>query len=134
MPSYTWEAKTRNGESKSGELTADSEEELRQRLSVQGLQVSKIKRKGIELNLPTIGTGVSLKDMVVFSRTFSTMIDAGLPVVQCLDMLGGQAENPRFGKILLGVKAEVRGGIAERGAERVPPGVRRPLRQPRGGR
>ena len=68
--------------------------ELRRRLTTQGLQVSKIKRKPLDIQLPTIGTGVSLKDMVVFSRTFSTMIDAGLPVVQCLDMLGSQSENP----------------------------------------
>lgn len=110
MPTFLWEATTKGGDYRSGEIAADTEEELRQRLTTQGLQVSKIKRKPLDIQLPTIGTGVSLKDMVVFSRTFSTMIDAGLPVVQCLDMLGSQSENPHFGKILMGVKAEVESG------------------------
>ncbi len=110
MPTFLWEATTKGGDHREGEIKADTEEELRQRLTTQGLQVSKIKRKPLDIQLPTIGTGVSLKDMVVFSRTFSTMIDAGLPVVQCLDMLGSQSENPNFGKILMGVKTEVETG------------------------
>jgi type IV pilus assembly protein PilC len=60
--------------------------------------------------MPNIGTGVGLKDMVVFTRTFSTMIDAGLPIVSGLDMLSNQAENPRFGRVLQAVKVEVESG------------------------
>ena len=108
MPTYLWEATTRGGEYRSGQLDADNEDTVRERLGQQGLSVTKVKRKPLELTLPTIGSGVGLKDLVVFTRTFSTMIDAGLPIVQCLDMLSGQADNKHFGKIaedLAGVKA-----------------------------
>lgn len=110
MPTFLWEAKTKGGDYRSGEIKADTEDALRTLLSTQGLQVSTVKRKPLNIQLPTIGTGVNLKDLVVFSRTFSTMIDAGLPVVQCLDMLGSQSENPHFGKVLMGVKSEVETG------------------------
>lgn len=110
MPTYLWEATTRGGEYRAGELTADAEDVVRERLTSQGLQVTSVKRKPMEINLPTIGSGVRLKDLVVFARTFSTMIDAGLPIVQCLDMLSSQADNKRFGKILADVKDHVEGG------------------------
>lgn len=110
MPTYLWEATTRGGEYRSGQITADAEDVVRERLTTQGLQVTSIKRKPIEITLPTFGTGVRLKDLVVFARTFSTMIDAGLPIVQCLDMLSAQSDNKRFGKILGQVKESVEGG------------------------
>ncbi len=110
MPTYIWEARTRGGEFRTGTYTADSKDVVVSKLEQQGLVITKIRRKPLELNLPSLGSGVSLKDMVVFTRTFSTMIDAGLPIVQCLDMLGSQAENPRFRKIILGVKEEVESG------------------------
>lgn len=110
MPTYLWEATTRGGEYRSGTLTADSEQFVRDRLVAQGLSPTSVKRKPMEIALPSFGTGVGLKDMVVFSRTFSTMIDAGLPLVQCLDMLAGQAENKKFGRILADVKNEVETG------------------------
>lgn len=110
MPVYLWEATTKGGEFRSGQLDADSEDVVRDRLTAQGLSVTKIKRKPLEINLPSLGSGVSLKDMVVFARTFSTMIDAGLPIVQCLDMLASQSENRRFGNMLADVKNEVEQG------------------------
>ncbi|MBL4683017.1 MAG: type II secretion system F family protein [Nannocystaceae bacterium] len=110
MPVYIWEARNKAGDLRSGEYSADNEEAVSDRLRAQGLTITKVKKKPLEITLPTIGTGVGLKDMVVFTRTFSTMIDAGLPMVQCLDMLGTQSENIAFRKVLLGVKAEVESG------------------------
>ncbi len=112
MPTYIWEATTRGGEFRSGQLDADNEETVRERLVQQGLSVTKVKRKPLEITLPTIGSGVGLKDLVVFTRTFSTMIDAGLPIVQCLDMLSSQADNKHFGKILADVKSGVEQGMS----------------------
>jgi type IV pilus assembly protein PilC len=110
MPTYLWEATTRGGEYRSGSITADSEQFVRDRLVAQGLSPTSVKRKPMEIELPSLGSGVGLKDMVVFSRTFSTMIDAGLPIVQCLDMLAGQSDNKKFGRILADVKNEVETG------------------------
>lgn len=110
MAAFIWEASTRAGEFRSGTMEAESDVAVRDRLTAQGLVVNTVKKKPLELKLPTIGSGVSLKDLVVFTRTFSTMIDAGLPIVQCLDMLSTQAENRNFGEMLAKVKAEVESG------------------------
>ncbi|MCA9649436.1 MAG: type II secretion system F family protein [Myxococcales bacterium] len=110
MPTFIWEARTKAGEVRSGTFNADSEDAVTDRLRAQGLTITKVKRKPMELSLPSLGSGVGLKDMVVFTRTFSTMIDAGLPIVSGLEMLSNQAENPRFGRILAGVKSEVESG------------------------
>lgn len=110
MPVYIWEAKTKAGDLRSGEYKADNEAAVTERLRAQGLTITRVKKKPLELHMPSIGTGVGLKDMVVFTRTFSTMIDAGLPIVQCLDMLGTQSDNASFRRVLLGVKAEVESG------------------------
>ncbi|MEM9458477.1 MAG: type II secretion system F family protein [Myxococcota bacterium] len=110
MPTFIWEARTKAGEFRSGTFNADSEDAVTDRLRAQGLTITKVKRKPLELRLPPMGRGVGLKDMVVFTRTFSTMIDAGLPIVSGLEMLSHQAENPRFGRILASVKHEVEAG------------------------
>ncbi|MCX4245404.1 type II secretion system F family protein [Paraliomyxa miuraensis] len=110
MPTYIWEGRTKGGELRNGTFTADSEDAVLERLRAQGMTNTKVKRKPLDFQLPTIGSGVALKDMVVFTRTFSTMVDAGLPIVSGLEMLSNQAENPRFGKILASVKAEVEAG------------------------
>lgn len=110
MPTFIWEARNKAGELRSGSLSADSQGALVERLVAQGLTVTKVKKKSTEFVMPTIGSGVSLKDMVVFTRTFSTMIDAGLPMVQCLDMLANQSDNLRFRRVLAGVKTEVESG------------------------
>jgi type IV pilus assembly protein PilC len=110
MATFIWEGRTKGGELRSGTFTADSEDVVSERLRAQGLTITKLKKKPLELRLPQLGTGVGLQDMVVFTRTFSTMIDAGLPIVSGLDMLSNQAENPRFGRILQSVKVEVESG------------------------
>jgi type IV pilus assembly protein PilC len=110
MPTYIWEARNKIGELRSGSVAADNEASLTERLRVQGLTLTKIKKKPVDFVMPTIGSGVGLRDMVVFTRTFSTMIDAGLPMVQCLDMLANQSENVHFRKVLAGVKNEVESG------------------------
>ncbi len=110
MPTYIWEATTRAGEFRSGTFKADSEGVVAERLRGQGLNVTKVKKKPLEIRLPAIGSGVSLRDKVVFTRTFSTMIDAGLPIVQSLDMLASQSESMHFRRVLATVKADVETG------------------------
>jgi type IV pilus assembly protein PilC len=110
MPTYIWEGTNRAGEHRSGTVTADSEAQVAERLRQQGLTVNKVRKKPTEFRLPSLGSGVSLRDKVVFTRTFSTMIDAGLPIVQSLDMLSAQSESMNFRRILGGVKAEVETG------------------------
>jgi type IV pilus assembly protein PilC len=110
MTAWIWEASTRAGEHRSGTMEADNEVAVRERLSAQGLTINSVKKKPFDIKLPTLGSGVSLKDLVVFTRTFSTMIDAGLPIVQCLDMLSTQAENKHFGEVLAKVKGDVESG------------------------
>src|SRR6478736_2015263 len=111
MPVFAWEGRTRAGEVRKGTMDADGEPEVANRLRSQGITLSKAKKKAknIEIKLP-FGGGVPEKDIVVFTRQFATMIDAGLPIVQCLDILASQAPNKNFGKILFEVKAMVESG------------------------
>ncbi len=76
----------------------------------ENINVSKLSEKGKEFNIPTFGAGVDEKELAIFTRQFSVMIDAGLPLVQCLEILAGQQENKTFQKILNGVRASVEGG------------------------
>src|ERR1700724_4332957 len=110
MPVYTYRGVNRAGANVAGERTAGSKSELVTLLKRQQIKVSKLSEKGKEFNLPTFQSGVNAKDLAVFTRQFSVMIDAGLPLVQCLEILGGQQENKSFQKILNGVRASVEGG------------------------
>src|ERR1700751_6130246 len=110
MPVYTYRGTNRAGTAVSGELTAGSKAELQNLLRRQQITATKMSEKGKEFNLPTFGGGVKSKDLAVFTRQFSVMIDAGLPLVQCLEILAGQQENKIFQKILNGVRASVEGG------------------------
>ncbi|MBN2575889.1 MAG: type II secretion system F family protein, partial [Deltaproteobacteria bacterium] len=96
---------------KKGVMEAESEEAVHNKLKMQQLSVVSVKKQPIQINLPTIGTGVKTNDIVVFTRLFATMIDAGLPIVQCLEILSTQAENKRFGKILAQIRSSVEGGL-----------------------
>ncbi|MEM1024911.1 MAG: type II secretion system F family protein [Myxococcota bacterium] len=110
MPVYIWEGKTRAGEVRSGVMEAASADVVTERLRAQQIQADKVKRKPIEIHLPTIGSGVKDKEIVIFTRQFATMIDAGLPLVQCLEILGSQQANPAFKKVIDAVRNDVEQG------------------------
>ncbi|MBI3074489.1 MAG: type II secretion system F family protein [Deltaproteobacteria bacterium] len=112
MPVFVWEGRTRAGEVKKGEMDASGRDAVEEKLKQAQLGdlVVKEKKKGFGFKLPDFGGGVPEKNLVVFTRQFATMIDAGLPLVQCLDILGGQQDHKGFKKIILAVKAEVEGG------------------------
>src|SRR5208282_3304520 len=109
MAEFVWEARARTGEMRKGLMEAESEDAVNQRRRGQQLQPTKVKKKGKALEFQ-IGTGVGHKDIVTFTRLFATMIDAGLPIVQCLDILQGQTDNKIFGAVLRDVKANVEQG------------------------
>jgi type IV pilus assembly protein PilC len=110
MPVYTYRGVNRAGATVAGERAAESKNELAAILRREQINVSKLSEKGREFNIPTFGTGVEEKELAIFTRQFSVMIDAGLPLVQCLEILAGQQENKTFQKILNGVRASVEGG------------------------
>jgi type IV pilus assembly protein PilC len=115
VPTFTWEGKTRTGESQKGEISAPSEKEAMAKLRSQQVTPSKVKqkgkaRKGFGFKLPDLTGGVPQKQIVVFVRQFATMIDAGLPLVQCLDLLGSQEPHKAFKKVIFAVKTEVESG------------------------
>jgi type IV pilus assembly protein PilC len=110
-PVWQWKGKTKTGEERSGEIEAADEQSVRQQLARMGVEPSKVKKKAKEINLKLPGFGgVTTKDLLIFTRQFSVMIDAGLPLVQALDIIGNQAENPAFRKVLLAVKVRVESG------------------------
>ena len=112
MPVYTFSGKSASGEKISGERTAESKAAMqaalrRERITVTGA----IKEKGKEFALPKFGGGkVKAKEIAIFFRQFSVMIDAGLPLVQCLEILAANQENITFQKALTGVRMSVEGG------------------------
>src|SRR6202040_1600297 len=110
MPVFTYRGTNRSGGSVSGVMQATSKAELQNLLRRQQITPTKMSEKGKEFNLPTFGGGVDEKELAIFTRQFSVMIDAGLPLVQCLESLGGQQESKSFQKILNGVRAWVEGG------------------------
>jgi type IV pilus assembly protein PilC len=110
MPVFTYRGTNRAGATVSGELAAASKAELIGSLKRQQINVTKMSEKGKEFNMPTFGGGVDSKELAVFTRQFSVMIDAGLPLVQCLEILAGQQENKMFQKVLTGTRAAVEGG------------------------
>jgi type IV pilus assembly protein PilC len=112
MPAFVWKGKTRDGKAVSGERVAESKEAVMALLRRESILVSSVKEKGKEIALPKIGGGVPSKDLAIFTRQFSVMIDAGLPLVQCLEILGSQQENKTFAKILQQTRMDVEGGAS----------------------
>jgi type IV pilus assembly protein PilC len=110
MPVFTYRGTNRSGGSVAGEMTASSKSELQTLLRRQQITPTKMSEKGKEFNLPTFGGGVSAKELAIFTRQFSVMIDAGLPLVQCLEILASQQENKLFQKVLTGTRSAVEGG------------------------
>jgi type IV pilus assembly protein PilC len=107
---FAWEGRTRGGIVHKGEIEADTRDTAVAILRQQHIVVTTIKAKPKDLTLPGFGGKVSEKDLVLFTRQFSTMIDAGLPLVQCLDILSKQTENKTFSKTIVEIKKEVEGG------------------------
>jgi type IV pilus assembly protein PilC len=107
MAKFQWEATTRTGEKKRGATEADSAAQVESRLRSDGLTIDRIRRESIQI---TIGSGVGSKDLQIFTRQLATMIDAGLPLVQCLDILAAQMPNKIFARILGQVKRTVEQG------------------------
>lgn len=110
MPVFTYRGTNRAGATVTGERQADNKAQLAAALRREQINVSKLSEKGKEFNIPTFGAGVESKELAVFTRQFSVMIDAGLPLVQCLEILAGQQENKTFQKILNSVRGSVEGG------------------------
>lgn len=108
MAVFTWEGKNRKGEVKKGEMEAVNEAAVNANLSKQGIISTSVKVKTSEVKVSKVS--VTTKDLVVFTRQFATMIDAGLPLVQCLDILSSQQENKGFKAVLTQVKGDVESG------------------------
>src|SRR5246127_5257849 len=123
MPVYTYRGTNRAGGAVSGEVTASSKADLQNILRRQQITATKMSEKGKEFNLPTFGGSVKAKELAVFTRQFSVMIDAGLPLVQCLEILAGQQENKLFQKVLTGTRSSVEGGATLSAAMRQHPKV-----------
>jgi type IV pilus assembly protein PilC len=111
MSVYVWVAQGRAGEVKKGETEAINEAAVRTQLRRQGLKPTRVKEKPKDLleMIPLRGS-VKSKDVVIFSRQFSTMINAGLPLIQCLDILAAQEQNKTFAKVIRNIKEEIEGG------------------------
>jgi type IV pilus assembly protein PilC len=112
MPVFVYEGKNAQGQVQKGEMEGVSDAAIRILLRRQGITPTKVspKGKGLSMNLSLGGNTVAEKDLVVFTRQFATMIDAGLPLVQCLDILSGQQPNPYFKKTIAKIKEDVEGG------------------------
>jgi type IV pilus assembly protein PilC len=110
MPNYSWKGRARDGSIQEGVLVAESKNAVIQSLRKQQVIVTAVTEKGKEFALPKLGGGVSRKEIAIFTRQFSVMIDAGLPLVQCLEILGSQQENRTFQKILFEVRQDVESG------------------------
>ncbi len=110
MPNYSWKGRTRGGRIQEGVLVAESKDAAIATLRKQQIIVTAVTEKGKEFALPTLGGKVTSKEIAIFTRQFSVMIDAGLPLVQCLEILGSQQDNKVFQKILLQVRQDVETG------------------------
>jgi type IV pilus assembly protein PilC len=112
MPIYLWEGKNRNNIVQKGEMEAASEEVIRASLNRLRITPTKIKKKPKDLfeNVSFLQPKVTQKDVILFCRQFSTMIDAGLPIIQCMDILHAQQENATFKKMLKTIKEQVESG------------------------
>src|ERR671933_729172 len=112
MPTYVFKGRNRFGEVLVGERIADNREMLRQLLRREQVTLTSVKEKGREVAVPKLARKgkVKAKDLAIFTRQFSVMIDAGLPLVQCLDILAQQQQNKFFQQTLLQVRQDVEEG------------------------
>jgi type IV pilus assembly protein PilC len=124
MPVFTFSGKDASGQKIGGERNAPNKQTLASQLRRERITPGSIREKGKEFSLPTFGSGkVKTKDIAIFFRQFSVMIDAGLPLVQCLEILAANQENQTFQKTLTGVRTTVEGGATLANAMRLHPNV-----------
>ena len=113
MAQFVWKGKTRQGAVTGGVLVADSKDLAIADLRRKQIDVTSVKEKGKEFAVPKIGSGkIPSKRLAIFTRQFSVMIDAGLPLVQCLEILGTQQDHKPFQKIILAVRQDVEAGTS----------------------
>ena len=112
MPTYVFKGRNRVNEVVTGERVADNREALRQMLRREQVTLTSVKEKGREIGIPKLSgkKKVKSKDLAIFTRQFSVMIDAGLPLVQCLDILSQQQQNKYFQQVLGQVRQDVEEG------------------------
>ena len=122
MAKFSWEGTTRNGETRRGTMEAADEAAVQNRLRADQITPRRVKKSRTDIVI-TIGTGVTPDDLKLFTRQLAVMIDAGLPLVQALDILATQNQNPAFAKILYSVKSSVEQGATFSDALRKHPKV-----------
>ncbi|MCH7598333.1 MAG: type II secretion system F family protein [Myxococcales bacterium] len=112
MPVFTWSGRTRQGANKKGVLEASDKNGVMAQLRAQGILPVSVKEKAKDLEeiFTFLQPKVVTKDLVIFTRQFAVMIDAGLPLVQCLQILGDNHENPTFKRVIAAVKIDVESG------------------------
>jgi len=112
VPVYVWKGRTVAGEIQTGELTLDSQDEALTALRKRRIIISSVREKKAEVKfrLPKLGGGVTTRDLAIFTRQFATMINAGLPLVQCLDILTKQTEKEGFSHVIGMVMRDVEAG------------------------
>ncbi len=112
MPTYLFKGRNRLNEIVVGERVAENRDALRQILRREQVTLTSVKEKGREIAIPKLGgrKKVKAKDLAVFTRQFSVMIDAGLPLVQCLEILAQQQDNKYFQQVLMQVRQDVEEG------------------------
>ena len=124
MPVFTFSGKNASGEKVTGERVAANKQALASQLRREQIATPTIREKGKEFAMPMFGSGkVKVKEIAIFFRQFSVMIDAGLPLVQCLEILAANQENIAFQKTLTGVRTTVEGGATLANAMRQYPKV-----------
>ncbi|MBW1821346.1 MAG: type II secretion system F family protein, partial [Deltaproteobacteria bacterium] len=109
MPVFIWAGKNKKGDIQKGEMEASTEEAVLANLKRMKIEPTKVKKKPKDLfeNVAFLQPKVKDRDIILFARQFSTMIDAGLPIIQCLDILYSQQENATFKKMLRSIKDDV---------------------------
>lgn len=123
MATFVWTGRTKQGGIQKGEVAAANKDEVVNILRKQNILVTTVSPKPAGVNI-SFGVGkVGEKDIVIFTRQFSTMIDAGLPLVQCLEIISSQSENKLLGKTLVQVRQDVEGGTTYADALRKHPKV-----------
>src|SRR6202030_1734250 len=124
MPVFTFSGKDASGQKISGERVAPTKQALGQQLRRERITPGAIREKGKEFAMPTFGSSrIKVKDIAIFFRQFSVMIDAGLPLVQCLEILAANQENQTFQKTLTGVRTTVEGGATLANAMKLYPKI-----------